>query len=52
MRSIVLGLCIALGMFCSAAVADEAPRVVPAPALDNPLAPGDPQVAVLAGGCY
>jgi peptide-methionine (S)-S-oxide reductase len=30
----------------------EAPMVLPAPALDNPKAPGHLQTAVLAGGCF
>ncbi len=34
------------------AIADEAPRVVAAPAVDNPKAPGAMQTAVLAGGCF
>jgi peptide-methionine (S)-S-oxide reductase len=34
---------------CAAA---EAPVVVPPPAIDNPKAPGGPQTAVLAGGCF
>jgi peptide-methionine (S)-S-oxide reductase len=32
--------------------ANERAVQIPAPALDNPLAPGQPQTAVLAGGCY
>jgi peptide-methionine (S)-S-oxide reductase len=35
-----------------AALAAEAPVVLPAPALDNPKAPGPVQTAVLAGGCF
>ena len=35
---------------CTAAA--EAPVVIPPPALDNPKAPGKPQTAVLAGGCF
>ncbi len=34
------------------AIADEAPRVVAAPTLDNPKAAGPMQTAVLAGGCF
>lgn len=34
------------------AFAEEQPKLVPAPALDNAKAPGDPQTALLAGGCY
>jgi len=33
-------------------VAAEAPTVLAPPALDNPLAPGAAQTAVLAGGCF
>jgi peptide-methionine (S)-S-oxide reductase len=36
----------------AAALAAEAPVVLPAPALDNPKAPGPVQTAVLAGGCF
>ena len=36
----------------AAALAAEAPVVIPAPALDNPKAPGPVQTAVLAGGCF
>jgi peptide-methionine (S)-S-oxide reductase len=32
--------------------ADEAGTPVPAPAVDQPLAAGEPQTAVLAGGCF
>jgi len=32
--------------------ADETPKSIPPPAVDNPLAAGAPQTAVLAGGCY
>jgi peptide-methionine (S)-S-oxide reductase len=32
--------------------AEEAPRVLPAPALDNPKAAGPMQTAILAGGCF
>jgi peptide-methionine (S)-S-oxide reductase len=40
----------ALGM--AAAPAAEAALSVPAPSLDNPRLAGDPQIAVLAGGCF
>jgi peptide-methionine (S)-S-oxide reductase len=30
----------------------EAPVIIAPPALDNPKAPGPPQTAVLAGGCF
>lgn len=32
--------------------ADEAPHVIPAPAVDDPLVSGKTQTATLAGGCY
>jgi peptide-methionine (S)-S-oxide reductase len=52
MRSTLLGLCVSMALFSRAAYGDEAPRLVPPPQLDNPLATGNPQTAVLAGGCY
>jgi peptide-methionine (S)-S-oxide reductase len=47
----------ALGAFCvvlwrSPLFGAEAPVVVAPPAVDNPKAPGSPQTAVLAGGCF
>ena len=51
MRQILPTLCI-LSLIAFPAHADEAPRPIPAPALDNPLAAGDAQTATLAGGCY
>lgn len=52
MRSMLLVFCVSIAALCQAAYADEAPRIVPAPQLDNPLGAGDLQTAVLAGGCY
>jgi peptide-methionine (S)-S-oxide reductase len=44
---------IALGVLAAMpAHADERAVQIPPPALDNPLAPGEPQTIVLAGGCY
>jgi peptide-methionine (S)-S-oxide reductase len=34
------------------AAAEEGPTAIPPPAIDNPLASGESQTAVLAGGCY
>jgi peptide-methionine (S)-S-oxide reductase len=47
----------ALAAFCvafwrSPLFGAEAPVVVAPPAIDNPKAPGSPQTAVLAGGCF
>jgi peptide-methionine (S)-S-oxide reductase len=36
----------------TAALAAEAPVVIPAPAVDNPRTPGPVQTAVIAGGCF
>jgi peptide-methionine (S)-S-oxide reductase len=52
MRPIAFVLCVLLTAVSGAACADEAPRLLPAPVVDNPLAAGDSQTAVLAGGCY
>ncbi len=46
-------LCCSLLVACAfAASADELPKTIPPPAIDNPLRAGAPQSAVLAGGCY
>jgi peptide-methionine (S)-S-oxide reductase len=48
---LVLGaLCVVL--WRSPLIGAEAPVVVAPPAIDNPKAPGGPQTAVLAGGCF
>src|SRR5580692_10622709 len=48
---LVLGtLCVVL--WRSPLIGAEAPVVVAPPAIDNPKAPGSPQTAVLAGGCF
>ena len=53
MRSKILGVCVLLAAFGAIpACAEGAAKVIPAPTIDNPRAPGDPQTAVLAGGCY
>jgi peptide-methionine (S)-S-oxide reductase len=53
MRPTLFGICFIAAAFAQSALAEEAPHVVPAPALDDPSATaGDPQTAVLAGGCY
>ena len=39
-------------LVCTAALAQEAPIVVPQPTVDNARTPGALQKAVLAGGCY
>ena len=36
----------------TAALAAEAPVLIPAPAVDNPKTPGPVQTAVIAGGCF
>jgi peptide-methionine (S)-S-oxide reductase len=45
-------LCLLLLIASDFALGQEASTVIPKPVLDNPLAPGDTQKAVLAGGCY
>ena len=40
------------GIWQSASRADEAAVLAPAPAVDQPMAPGELQTAVLAGGCF
>ncbi|MGD0142301.1 MAG: peptide-methionine (S)-S-oxide reductase MsrA [Rhizomicrobium sp.] len=53
MRTKILSFCLLLAAAgVMPACADEAAKVIPAPTLDNPRAAGDPQTAVLAGGCY
>jgi peptide-methionine (S)-S-oxide reductase len=49
-RILFAALLAALG--ANAADAGERVTQIPPPALDNPLAAGEPQTAVLAGGCY
>jgi peptide-methionine (S)-S-oxide reductase len=46
---LLAGLCVGVPM---AALAAEAAVVLPAPLLDNSKAPGPPQTAVIAGGCF
>jgi peptide-methionine (S)-S-oxide reductase len=47
------GLCLALlASTTLSAAAEDVAKVIPAPATDNPRTPGEPQTAVLAGGCY
>lgn len=47
-----------LGLFCCAfliagpALAEEAPKPIPPASVDEPHRTGDPETAVLAGGCY
>src|SRR6266516_2068715 len=43
---------LALLLPAGAGFAQETATPVPRPTLDSPLAPGDTQKAVLAGGCY
>ncbi len=52
MRQRHLTLFAALFALSGPALAFEAPRPIPAPALDDPQASGDPQTVVLSGGCY
>jgi peptide-methionine (S)-S-oxide reductase len=47
-----LALIVLFVMACGGLRAAEKATAVPAPAHDNPLAAGDPQTAVLAGGCF
>jgi peptide-methionine (S)-S-oxide reductase len=49
---LVLGLATVFSNVGSGLHAAEKPTAVPVPALDNPLAPGALQTAVLAGGCF
>lgn len=49
---LVLGFAALFSSAGSGLRAAEKPIAVPAPALDNPLAPGGLQTAVLAGGCF
>ena len=49
---LVLGFAAVFSSVGSGLHAAEKPTAVPAPALDNPLAPGALQTAVLAGGCF
>jgi peptide-methionine (S)-S-oxide reductase len=53
-RSLLLAPLSALALLaCAPAAADQAPRAVPAPAVDMPAPPGSElQRAVLAGGCF
>jgi peptide-methionine (S)-S-oxide reductase len=51
MRNTALALAILLSTAMPASAGSIA-KVIPAPALDNPLAAGADQVAVLSGGCY
>ncbi len=53
-RSLLLAPLSALALLaCAPAMADQAPRVVPAPAVDMPAPTGSGlQTAVLAGGCF
>ena len=55
--SVWFALCFALGLIGIALWraplrGAEAPVIIAPPALDNPKAPGPPQTAVLAGGCF
>jgi len=50
--SAMFGVAAAILLSSAMARADEVPHPLPPPALDNPLASGDAQVATLAGGCY
>lgn len=52
MRPQFFALCLSLTLLGPAARAAEAPRLLPAPTQDNPLAAGPTQTAILAGGCY
>jgi peptide-methionine (S)-S-oxide reductase len=49
---LVLGFAAAFSNVGGGLLAAEKPTAVPAPALDNPLASGSVQTAVLAGGCF
>ena len=49
---LVLGFAAAFSNVSGGLLAAEKPTAVPAPAQDNPLAPGPLQTAVLAGGCF
>ena len=51
--AVIVAMTAALGIGSSspAATAEKA-VVLPAPAVDNPKAPGPPQTAVIAGGCF
>src|SRR5579863_2632932 len=49
---LVLGFAAVFSSAGSGLRAAEKPTAVPVPALDNPLAPGGLQTAVLAGGCF
>ena len=53
-RSLVLAPLSAIALLaCAPAAADQAPRIVPAPAVDMPAPTGSAlQSAVLAGGCF
>ena len=58
-RLLLSGICAAVllagtmvALWQSSSRADEAAVLVPAPAVDQPLAAGDLQTAVLAGGCF
>ena len=51
--AVMIAAAVGLGVEApSAALAAEAPVVIPAPALDNPKTPGPVQTAVIAGGCF
>ena len=41
----------AAGLLSSRSIAEEA-RAIPPPAIDEPIAPSTPGVAVVAGGCF
>ena len=51
-RKPLLGLAALLLIATGATAQEAAPRLLPAPAVDDPHSPGDAQKAVLAGGCY
>jgi len=52
MRSILPGLCAALALFALPACADQAPKSIPAPLVDEAHTGATSETAVLAGGCF
>lgn len=52
MRSNLTSLCAALALLALPACADQAPKAIPAPLVDETHAAGGTETAVLAGGCF
>ena len=52
MRSKLLSLCAMLALFALPACADQAPKAIPAPLVDEAHSAATSETAVLAGGCF